>query len=133
MGISIDKAFGIHEHALKLRSARGELLAANLANADTPGFQSRDFDFQSALAQAEGRAQAGVMRATNTRHLSTSGNSPVGVDLLYRVPIEPSIDGNTVDVNLEKSRFAENSVRYQSSLEFLSSDIRGLLRAIRGE
>lgn len=133
MGISIDKAFGIHEHALRLRSARGEVLASNLANADTPGYQSRDFDFQSALALAEGKRQAGVMNTTRAAHFSSSSNSSVGVDMLYRIPMEPSIDGNTVDVNLEKARFSENAVRYQASLEFLSGDIKGLLRAIRGE
>lgn len=130
--MKLDDAFGIHEQALKLRSQRSEVLAGNLANADTPGFKARDFDFAKVL---QGQvAQGSELRTTNARHISTSspGLVPAGA-MGYRVPLQPSVDGNTVDVEQEQMAFSRNAMEYQASLNFLNGRIKGLLSAIRGD
>lgn len=131
MPLSIDAHLGIHAHALPLRARRTELLASNIANADTPNYKARDIDFRAALEQARG-AQSGGLRTTHSNHISTAvmgGALEVG----YRVPYQASLDGNTVDSQREQAAFAENSVRYQSTLSFLSSKINSLRAALRGE
>ena len=119
---------GIHEQALLLRAHRSEVLAANLANTDTPQFKARDFDFASALAGAAG--QTAALERTDARHLgSDSATRPA---LAYRNPYQPARDGNTVEADLEFARFAENSVAYQASLMFLNGRISSLRTAIGG-
>lgn len=130
MSISFDKALGIHAEALQVRSRRLELLAANLANADTPNFKARDIDFRAALNDA-GHGQALRMSRTNAGHLS-SGAAGAGPEAMYRVPTQPSLDGNTVDPQLEKAAFSENAIQYQASLDFLNARFRGLQTALRG-
>ncbi|MDX1757320.1 MAG: flagellar basal body rod protein FlgB [Marinobacter sp.] len=132
MAISFDKALGIHEHALQARVQRAEVLANNLANADTPGFKARDLDFQAMMEQAKGQVSGLPMSRTNDRHLDTSGASG-SPELLYRTPHQPSIDGNTVDSQEEQSRFMRNAMDYQASFQFLSSKFSGLTKAIKGE
>jgi flagellar basal-body rod protein FlgB len=138
--MNIDAYLGVHAKALPLRSQRTEVLAANIANADTPGYRARDIDFKNALAAAS-KAQAanqpgapGQMNTTQARHISTAqvSGTPAG-ELKYRTPLAPALDGNTVDTQLEQAAFAENSVRYQATLSFLSSKFRGLLTAITGQ
>lgn len=134
MAIGIDKALGVHESALNLRSQRTELLANNLANADTPNFKARDIDFREALQQASSSTGVGNLRRTNERHLDGgSGAGLASASLYYRVPSQPALDGNTVDVDLERSAFAENAVRYQASLQFVDRRLRSLISAIKGE
>ncbi|MCC5859930.1 MAG: flagellar basal body rod protein FlgB [Ectothiorhodospiraceae bacterium] len=137
MSISLDKAFGVQAAALKLRAQRHEVLAENLANADTPHFKARDFDFRTALQQAQGQNTGGAlaMARTHAGHLPAQGGAPAagGVELQYRVPFNPSLDGNTVESQVEQSRFSENTVHYQAGLTFLGSRITGLISAIRGE
>ena len=134
MPTNLDSYLGVHATALQVRSRRTELLATNLANADTPGFQARDIDFRKALASASGGAASAVtMKATHAGHLQAADASDASADLLYRTPLAPSIDGNTVDVQLEQAAFAENAVRYQATLSFLSSKFRGLMTAITGQ
>jgi flagellar basal-body rod protein FlgB len=131
----LDSYLGIHAAALELRSRRTEVLASNLANADTPGFKARDIDFKQALAQASGISGTHMnMKTTHAAHIPVaSGLTGIGPALKYRMPLAPSLDGNTVDVQLEQAAFAENSVRYQATLTFLSSKFRGLLTAITGQ
>lgn len=132
MPFNLDAYLGVHAQALTLRSRRTEVLAANIANADTPGYRARDIDFRSALAAAS-RAQApDALRTTQTRHIASSPTSTAGLDLKYRTPLAPALDGNTVDTQLEQAAFAENSVRYQATLSFLNSKLRALLTAITG-
>ena len=129
-----DKVFGIHANALELRARRAELLANNLANADTPNFKARDLDFRSVLG-AEGAAREVSMQRTASGHIA-SGQSVGGFDdvtLKYRVPTQPSLDGNTVDEQREKSEFAANAVRYMASLQFMEKKISGLIRTLREE
>ena len=114
-----DDLFGVHGTALELRSQRMGLLASNIANASTPGFKARDIDFSSALAAAE-KPGANMSAAMNGA-------------TMYRVPLQPSLDGNTVELNTEQTKFAENAVAYQTTLAFLNGRIQTLTRALKGE
>ncbi|MRS15559.1 flagellar basal body rod protein FlgB [Enterobacteriaceae bacterium RIT691] len=115
MGISFQQVFGVHAQAVQLRLARTELLTANLANVDTPNFKTKDIDFAVEM-----------QRASEQGSLST----PV---VKYRVPMQPSEDGNTVELNSEQARFSQNSMDYQSSLTFMNMQISGLKTAIEGK
>jgi flagellar basal-body rod protein FlgB len=132
----LDSYLGVHAQALPLRSKRTEVLAANLANADTPNYRARDIDFKSALAAAGGQKSAGGVHLATTRpaHIGpTVANGTATPELKYRTPLAPSLDGNTVDTQLEQAAFAENTVRYQATLNFLSAKFRGLMTAITGQ
>ncbi|HFD79956.1 MAG TPA: flagellar basal body rod protein FlgB [Gammaproteobacteria bacterium] len=131
MAISFDQALGNLPQHLALYSRRSSLLAANLANADTPNFKARDIDFRSVLARAEGSQMS--LRTTQPGHLGGAGTAALKPQILYRIPNQPSMDGNTVDGQVEKAQFTENAVRYQSTMTFLSGRIKGLLLAIKGE
>lgn len=134
MPIGLDKYLGVHAQALNLRSQRTELLAANLANADTPGYRARDIDFKSAMAQASGATPAVRLQTTSAGHIGPQTiNGTPAPELEYRTPLAPALDGNTVDAQLEQAAFAENTVRYQATLSFLSAKFRGLLTAITGQ
>lgn len=137
MSISFDKALGIHEKALGFRAQRAEVLANNIANADTPNFKARDFDFAAELAraaQASPSAGGQALTTTNARHLTApSGALASERELLYRIPGQPSMDGNTVDMDLERGEFADNAVRYQASLSLMNSRIQGLKSALQPE
>lgn len=130
--INFTNALGIHDNAMQLRAQRAEVLANNLANADTPGFKARDFDFK-AILEAETHSNTSFgMSATHSAHLSsTSGFADD--ELKYRNPLQPSIDGNTVDAQTEQALFARNSMDYNASFEFLSGKFKGMRNAIRGE
>lgn len=125
----IDRALGVHAEALQLRARRGEMLASNLANADTPNYKARDLDFRNVLNEAQA---ATALSTTHAGHIRTQGGSG-SVQAMYRVPGQPSLDGNTVDTQMEQTKFAENAVRYRTSLRFLSGKISGLMTAIKGE
>jgi flagellar basal-body rod protein FlgB len=131
MPTTVDRLFGIHAEALQLRARRGEVLGSNLANADTPGYKARDLDFKAALGDAA-RQQATHMATTRQGHLQPQGRAG-GVHELYRTPNAPSLDGNTVDTQVEQNKFAENAVRYRTSLRFMSGRIQSLMTAIKGE
>ena len=138
MAFDLDSYLGVHAKALGLRETRTELLARNLANADTPGYKARDLDFRAALANAEGKASGGTLRATQAGHIGAADATalePGSTEafLKYRTPLAPSLDGNTVDAQLEQAAFADNAVRYQATLSFLSSKFRSLMTAITGE
>ncbi len=136
MPLNLDAYLGVHADALKLRSQRTEVLARNLANADTPGFQARDFDFKAALAQAAGGVDAPVaLKTTHTNQIAApiDASGETNPNLKYRVPMAPALDGNTVDVQMEQANFAENSVRFQATLTILNARFRGLMTAISGE
>lgn len=134
MPVNLDSYLGVHATALQLRSQRTEVLAANLANIDTPNYRARDVDFKSVLA-AEGSKEAGVRLATTSAgHIGAADiNGTASPQLKYRTPLAPSLDGNTVDAQLEQAAFAENSVRYQATLQFLNGKFRSLMTAITGQ
>lgn len=128
-----------HAQALALRAERQKVLASNIANADTPGFKARDFDFQAAL-EAATRTRAGASArvvSTNPRHLPVAGRGADGSllvsTLAYRRPEQASIDGNTVDMDRERASFADNALRYEAALRFIGSNARTMISAIRGE
>lgn len=130
----LDAALGFQREALNLRVQRQEVLAANIAHADTPNYKARDFDFNSRLSQAveKGRAsQSFPLSTTSARHLAAQAGSMPDQDLLYRVPSQSSIDGNTVEMDAERVSFADNALRYESNLTVLGSKIKTLLSAVQ--
>jgi flagellar basal-body rod protein FlgB len=133
MALNLDTYLGVHPDALKLQSKRMEVIADNLANSDTPGYKARDIDFRAAMANA-GAADAPVKLATtNPGHMGTDPATEASASLKYRAPLAPALDGNTVDVQQEQAAFADNTVRYQATLSFLSSRFKGLMTAITGQ
>lgn len=121
--------FGLHTRALALWQRRAEVLANNLANADTPGFHAREIDFRAALGAASKNGNL-AMTTSDAGHLPVGGASANA--LMYRAQTQPTLDGNSVDAQVEQAAFAENSVRYQASLAFISGQIRTLRTAITG-
>ena len=134
MKISFDNALGIHVDALALRSKRLEILAANLVNADTPNYKARDIDFRTVLSNVSELGNANRLRTTHAGHISPGGGT-AGADfeVTYRIPTQPTSDGNTVEAEVEQTEFARNAAQYQASLQFLSSRFQGLRKAITGE
>ncbi len=136
MANSLDQYLGVHAAALDVRARRTELIANNLANADTPGYKARDIDFRQAMARAAGDANTSGVHLSTTQagHIggAASADATTSPDLKFRTPLAPALDGNTVDTQLEQSAFAENAVRYQATLTFLNNKFRGLLTAIMG-
>jgi flagellar basal-body rod protein FlgB len=131
----LDGVLGFHAEALKLRARRQEVLASNLANADTPHYKAVDFRFADALAAATGgKAAAGAvpLARTEAAHLAPTQQGAPGAPLLYRTPTQPSVDGNTVDGDAERARFADNAVRYEAALRFLNHHVKTLLAASQG-
>ena len=119
----LDDMLHFHHQALNLRAHRQQVLASNIANADTPGYKARDFDFRAALASALAPATTGATPAT-------APASPP--ELLYRQVIQPSVDGNTVDMDVERAQFAENAIHYEAGVTALTHQIRTILAAIQG-
>lgn len=133
MAISFENALGIHPQALELRVKRAELMANNLANADTPGFKARDIDFKAVLQRQLGMGDDPLaMVGTQPGHLSNV-SSPDNPEVLYRTPLQPSIDGNTVDEQQELAAFTKNVMDYQASFQFLNSKFQGITKALKGE
>lgn len=130
MAINFETALGVHPQALALREKRAEVLAANLANADTPGYKARDLDFQAIL---KGELPANLkLEQTHVAHITPEPLWLKG-SLLYRNPNQASLDGNTVEAQVEQAKYAENSVQYQASLRFLNGKFGGLMSALRGD
>ncbi len=133
MPIDMDSYLGLHTRALQLRSQRAGILATNLANADTPNFKARDMDFRAVLERAAQDPAPVRMRRTDPRHLALPRPDLTPARLKYRVPQQAALDGNTVDVQVERSKFTENALHYQADLRFLSGRINGMIKALRGE
>lgn len=130
----IDKHFAFNESALSLRAARQEVLASNIANADTPNYKARDFDFAATLNRARaGSSNTMELARTNARHFAVSATNPLEAQLMYRNDVQPSIDGNTVDMNIEMSNFTDNAVRYQASLTFMQQKFAGMRSALQSQ
>ena len=134
----LDESLNFQSTALTLRAQRQQVLASNIANSDTPNYQARDFDFAKALSAATGGASAsaasGGLIRTNALHLGSSTASAGGSsmpDLKYRSATQPSLDNNSVDIDIERAQFADNAVRYEASLTFLNQKIKSLLTAIQ--
>ena len=124
--------FGIHERALLAAADRVGVLATNIANADTPNYKARDYDFAGTLAEV---SQGGAlpMSRTHVGHLPVATAITAEDELKYRMPFQPSLDGNTVEAPVEQAKFAENSVRYQTSLDFINRQVAAIQLAITGQ
>jgi len=133
----LDNELSFQQNALSLRAERQQVLANNIANADTPGYRARDFDFSGELASALGqgmpKASGMSLATTSDRHLAASFSGNSLHEMLYRVPDQPSLDGNTVDMDRERAQFSDNSVRYEASLTFLNSRLQALKTAMQSE
>ena len=139
---ALDAAFRFHETALKIGGQRQQVIASNMANADTPGFKAGDVNFSDALARATGEtgskalAPAVTISTTRAGHIDTGAGAGAVVlstaDLVDRTSTQPSIDANTVDMDVERAAFADNTVRYEASFTFLNHDIKTLISAITG-
>jgi flagellar basal-body rod protein FlgB len=140
----LDQALAFHEAALKLGAQRQQVLASNIANADTPNYKARDFDFAQALQGAVGRGNPaapavpapGLARTAAGHQAATGGNGATLVagapSLLYRTGVQGGVDGNTVDMEVERNQFTNNALRYEASITMISSQIKNLLTAIQG-
>jgi len=135
MPLNLDAYLGVHQDALKLYARRSAVLANNLANADTPNFKAQDLDFKTLLSKGGTTpVPATALATTHALHVSTATEQASHEGpLKYRVPLAPSLDGNTVDPQLEQAAFADNTVRYQAALTFLSEKFKGLMTAITGQ
>ncbi|SSW72968.1 flagellar basal body rod protein FlgB [Achromobacter agilis] len=130
----LNEDFRFFQQSLGLRAQRQEVLSSNIANADTPNYKARDFDFKTAMANA----MDGTMRLpdtslalTSARHIPAKAVSQGPTELLYRLPYQPSMDGNTVDMDIERVQFADNTLHYQSTMQMLSGRIRTMMAAIQ--
>lgn len=133
MASPFDNLLGIQANALSLHRARLDQIAANIANADTPGYQARDLDFEGALRRAAGAKDAPVSVArTAPGHLGAAGASPADAERVWRIPLQPAQDGNTVELSTENAKFAEAAMRYQATLTFIERRMRTLNTAITG-
>ena len=129
----LDDYFRVQESALKLRSARQEILASNIANADTPEYKARDFDFGSAFKAALDKSGGASMVRSDNRHLQPQGSPDLfGAQVKYRGESQSSIDGNTVNMDQEMMAFTDNALRYQASLTFMQKRIETMRNAIQG-
>lgn len=136
MAINFDNALGIHGSALKFRAQRAEVLANNLANVDTPNFKARDIDFKSQLndaMQAPSSGKSLSMASTDDGHMKMPAMFGSDDDLLYRSPLQPSLDGNTVEEQVEHAEYMKNSLQFQASFTILNGKFKGLQRALKGE
>lgn len=132
MATSINNVFGLHENAMHLQSRRAQLLSQNLANSDTPGYKAKDIDFDATLKEMKNGSFQPPLKSTQTGHIQPIGYRN-GAEQLYRQPMQPSLDGNTVEPQIEMAEFTENSMRYLMTLRIMSGRINSMLSAIRGE
>ena len=124
----IDNALGVHAQALGLRSKRMEVLARNIANADTPHFKAKDIDFRSVLKQSREDA----LNSTHNLHMKIAMDEDSSGEK-YRVPFNASFDGNTVEMNVEQAKFGQVAADYQTTLNILENRVSGIRRALRGD
>ncbi|MGB3611783.1 MAG: flagellar basal body rod protein FlgB [Cellvibrio sp.] len=133
MSISFESALGIHETALRVRGQRASVLADNLANVDTPNYKARDLDFKKMLSGKMEQVGRFNMQTTQAGHIEGAGFALDDSGLMYRIPSQPSIDGNTVEDQIEHAEYMKNALAFQASFTFLNSKFKGLTAAIRGE
>lgn len=134
----LDEALRFQQTALSLRAERQQVLASNIANADTPNYKARDVDFNSAFKAAlerSGPVTAPQMVKTSPAHLSgvSAGATASGAPLLYRNTAQGNVDGNTVDMDVERNQFTENAMRYEAGVTFVSGQLKSLITAIQGQ
>jgi len=133
MPFNFDSYLGINQPALQLQAYRAQVLASNLANADTPNYKARDIDFRTALSAANA-GQLGKVRlaATEPGHIQPQMENG-GYDLMYRQPYQPSLDGNTVEGQVEMAAYSDNAMRYLATLRILTGKLNTLRTALKGQ
>lgn len=140
----LDSKLSFHQDALRIRGQRQELIAANIANADTPNYKARDIDFKSAMQKAMGNAQTPTAQSaqsmTKTSHLHLDGvsnsfgaNTNSSSETLFRPIIQGSVDGNTVDMDVERNQFADNAIRYEASLTMINGQLKSIMMALQSQ
>ena len=128
----LDDYLRFNESALSLRAQRQQVLASNIANADTPNYKARDIDFASAMANATANGSAMATTSANQLAQPNDGSTlPDGTPLLYRQPAQGSADGNTVDMDVERNQFADNGIRYEAGITMINQQIRNMIAAIQ--
>ncbi|MEO8768122.1 MAG: flagellar basal body rod protein FlgB [Nitrosospira sp.] len=129
----LDSTFLFYQDAANLRAHRQQLIASNIANADTPQYKARDIDFNTALQGAlTGSGAAATLATSAPRHIAPDMSASGGAPLLYRSAVQGSVDGNTVDMDVERSQFADNAIHYEANLTFISNQIRMMQSVIQG-
>jgi flagellar basal-body rod protein FlgB len=130
----IDQYMGFHEAVLSVRGQRQQLLASNIANADTPDYKARDINFSAAMTHALSRSVSNSpdLAKTTSSHVNALGSTD-GPLPMYRSSVQGNVDGNTVDMDVERNQFTDNAIRYEASLTILNMQIRGILSAIQGQ
>lgn len=134
----LEQDLSLIRSAMKVRGHRQELLASNIANGDTPHFKARDIDFKSALSQVLGNADAGSippveLARTNKGHISGGNDFPYGAAVKYRTEFMGAVDGNTVNMDVERASFAENGLQMEALVTFINGKFQGMSRAIQGQ
>tara|TARA_R110001583_G_scaffold47264_2_gene148088 strand:+ start:5166 stop:5564 length:399 start_codon:yes stop_codon:yes gene_type:complete len=130
MAIEFSKGFELQAQGIQIRAKRAEVIASNIANADTPGYKAKGMNFQKAMQQASQQQQMGMSR-TNAKHFDVRTELNNNVD--FRIPNQPDTgDGNTVDVQVERNLFLENSLEYNAGVQFLSGAIKAMKNVITG-
>lgn len=131
----IDQEMSFNQTALNLRAYRQELLASNIANADTPHYKARDIDFKGALDTALGRSRGSTLELQRTAagHLPAAGTNRFGISVQYRGEVQSSVDGNTVSMDVERAAFAENAIQMEAMLSFVNGRFKTLASAIQGQ
>ena len=131
----LDDTMRFHQTALNARAYRQQVIASNIANADTPNFKARDMDFRAALAGALGgkTGDVAMKKITSTRHISGAAGGTFDASLKYRNEEQGAVDGNTVNMDVERAAFAENSVQYQASVTFINGLLTSMQRAVQGQ
>jgi len=134
MKSQLDTALRFHQTALNMQARRQEVLASNIANADTPNFKARDIDFRAALTGAmSGRIAPLALAGTASTHLGGTAGTPFDAYAGYRTELQSSADGNTVNMDVERAAFAENAIHYEASVTFINGLLRGMQTAITGQ
>ena len=132
MSSKLDEVFQFHQTSMTVRGYRQQLLASNIANTDTPNFKARDIDFSKTMQEALAPRSTGAgLAVTSPRHI-TGGDNAIGAKALYRTPTQPSIDGNTVNMDTERTQFADNAIHYEANLALLNGQIKFMMAAIQG-
>ena len=126
----LNQALGVHEKALQVKSQRLEVLAQNIANADTPHYKSRDIDFKAVMKETQTQDMA--MQTTSKGHFAT-GQGINADGMRYRTPFNTSFDGNTVEMSVEQANYGKAAADYQATLNFLENRVSGIRKALRGD
>jgi flagellar basal-body rod protein FlgB len=127
----LDSTFRFYQDSANLRAQRQQLIASNIANADTPQYKARDVDFKAALQGAVSGGNAVTLATSAPNHIAPMASTTGGAPLLYRGAVQGSVDGNTVDMDIERSQFADNAIHYEANLTFISTEVRMMLAAIQ--